>query len=639
MPMNKPLSAYGFFTICLVFCMTLAPALASDNTTEIHDLGEVVISGGLAPISQQAYGRAFSVITSTEIEERGLRTVQDALRALPGVAVSSSGASNTQIRIRGGEGNHTLVLIDGIPARGGDGEYFFSGLETANIQRIEVLRGPQSVFYGSDASSGVINIITDQGVAAAAATIQPWQWMLETELGNGWQSSGRVTRQGERGFLSAATASRDDEGYDHAGHGGEKDGIRRDSISLAGEYQTTDWLRSGFLLRNSEESFDFDRENYSATSQHDYVLNASGYVTNRDDDAVALHAVISSMDGALEHGPRWSQTKYRDVTTTTSVSTTRHETETMQYRFTYGIGHVAPSAAGQTVALLLEQNEDRNTMVATQHRQTDSLALEYRGSFASGLDLQLGLRRDDNTKFKDATTWSGGVSRVFSGSGLRLHASAGSGVVHPSFAEVYGNTAWGITGNAALKPEKNLSLDAGVEIPLLGDSLVVDITLFRENLKDEITYVSGQTPNYYNQTGTSRRKGVEASAMMVVTDNTDLELQYTHLAAENPDGSVEVRRPRNTLGLGLRHGLMAGRAQLTGSLRHVSENKDSQFWGAYETKELPNYTVVDIAGDYALTDKVMLTGRVNNLFDNSYSDVWGYTNSGMNAFIGLRVRQ
>ncbi|MCZ4257203.1 Plug domain-containing protein [Sulfitobacter sp. G21635-S1] len=125
-------------------------ALAQDH----FDLGEIIVSGGLTPIEAEAPGRAASVVTAQQIEERGIATVQDALRALPGVSVNGSGSSFTQVRLSGGEANHTLILIDGIEASGGDGEYILSGLETANIERIEVLRGPQSVYYGSNASGG-----------------------------------------------------------------------------------------------------------------------------------------------------------------------------------------------------------------------------------------------------------------------------------------------------------------------------------------------------------------------------------------------------------------------------------------------------------------------------------------------------
>ena len=146
---------------CIALCAALAPlgALAQEASDSVT-LDPVLPSGGLFPIVADAYGRAHTVLTAEEIEEHGIRSVQDALHEVPGVAVNSTGSSFTQVRIRGAEANHTLILIDGVPATGGNDEYILTGLETANIERIEVLRGPQSVYFGSNASAGVVNIIT-----------------------------------------------------------------------------------------------------------------------------------------------------------------------------------------------------------------------------------------------------------------------------------------------------------------------------------------------------------------------------------------------------------------------------------------------------------------------------------------------
>ena len=127
----------------LLASVAITPIISSPLAAqEIFHLGEIIVSGGLSPIEADALARSSSVVTAQQIEDRGIATVQDALRALPGVSVNGSSNTFTQVRIRGGEANHTLILIDGIEAAGGDGEYILSGLETSNIERIEVLRGP-----------------------------------------------------------------------------------------------------------------------------------------------------------------------------------------------------------------------------------------------------------------------------------------------------------------------------------------------------------------------------------------------------------------------------------------------------------------------------------------------------------------
>ena len=151
------------FRSVLLASVALTAPFTSVVAQDAFALDEIIVTGGLSPIAAGALGRASSVVTADDIAARGIATVQDALRALPGVSVTGSGPTYTQVRIRGGEASHTLILIDGIAAAGGDGEYILSGLDTANIAKIEVLRGPQSVYYGSDASAGVINIITRKG--------------------------------------------------------------------------------------------------------------------------------------------------------------------------------------------------------------------------------------------------------------------------------------------------------------------------------------------------------------------------------------------------------------------------------------------------------------------------------------------
>ncbi|MEX0302000.1 MAG: TonB-dependent receptor [Leisingera sp.] len=119
-----------------------AHALATAQDTGVTDLGGIIASGGFTPVEAQEYGRPAAVVTSGEIEKRSITTLQDALRSAPGLMVNASGDSFAQVRIRGAEANHTMLLIDGVEASGGDSKYILSGLDTANLERIEVLRGP-----------------------------------------------------------------------------------------------------------------------------------------------------------------------------------------------------------------------------------------------------------------------------------------------------------------------------------------------------------------------------------------------------------------------------------------------------------------------------------------------------------------
>jgi len=612
-----------------VAALATAPALAQ----EVHMLDPIIVGGGLAPIEAAVYGRAVSVITAQEMEERGIVTVQQALRSVPGVAVNSSGGSYTQVRIRGAESNHTLILIDGVEAAGGDGEYILAGLETANIERIEVLRGPQSVYYGSNASAGVINIVTRKGTEGT-------HYGATLEYGAGWNASGFVSWRDARGALSLGLGRHDDEGWDTSGNDGEKDGIDRRTLQLAGDYEVAEGLTLGFTFRRAEEHSESDSENYMATGPGDYLVDDPAPYSDRDEQTAQVWAAYETPDGRLATRLSWERTE--DATGYNGFTPTETESEALKARLTYGIDG-AIGTGDHLLILMAERETDASDENPAYNRETLSGAVEYRATLMDRLDLQLGLRYDDNSSFEDAVTWNAAASYRFD-NGIRLHASAGTGVVNPTYFELFANVTYGTPpftytylGNPGLTPETNRSFDIGVELPFAEGRGLLDVTYFNETLTDEIMAVQTSPGNYsyVNQSGDSDRQGVEVSGTFQASDAVALRANYTYLRATNPDGSVELRRPRHELGLGATVTGLQGRGTLDVDARYVAGNYDTQYWGAYAVAELPSYITVDVAGRYRVTDNLTLTARVENLFDEQYSDTWGYASRGRTAYVGV----
>ncbi|WP_264210976.1 TonB-dependent receptor plug domain-containing protein [Leisingera thetidis] len=618
----------------LAAALAAVPAIATAQDAEITDLGEIIVSGGFTPVEAQKYGRAVSVLTSEEIEDRGISTVQDALRSVPGLMVSGSGDSFTQVRIRGAEANHTLILIDGVEASGGDSEYFLSGLDTANIERIEVLRGPQSVFYGSNASAGVINIITKTGGIGT-------EYGGSAEAGtDGYRASARVSSRTGRGGIAFSFAHDNDDGFDASGDGGEEDGIRRNTLQLKGDFLATGRLKLGFNFRSSDERYDSDSTSFTAADAASYVVDDPAQFSDRDEQLAQVYGELDTLGGRLTHRLSLERTDFdRSLNGGTPTET---RTEAAKYLLSFGLDGQPADKAEHLLNAMLEWEEDSSSSNPAFVRETKSIALEYRGSFANGLDLQLGVRHDSNSVFEDATSWTASASYTFAGSGVRLHSSAGTGIVNPSYFELFANSTFGATtylGNPDLQPEENRSFDFGVEVPLLQGRGRVDATYFDETLTGEIEsyMVNATTFSYRNQAGGSDRKGVELAASLDATDALDLRLSYTYLDATNPNGSVEIRRPEHELLLSATLDTFNGRGSVAADIRHVAGNWDSQFFGAFATAELPDYTTVNVAAQYELTDNVVLTGRVTNLFDEDYADVWGYAKRGRAAYVGVRA--
>lgn len=589
-------------------------------------LDPVIVSGGLTPIEASRYGRAASVITDLDIAERGLLSVQDALRAVPGVSVIGTGHSSTQVRIRGAEANHTLILIDGVEAAGGDGEYVLTGLETANIERIEVLRGPQSVYYGSNASAGVINIITKKGSGG-------FEYGVSAEYGAGWMASGFVAYRDDRGGLSLGVTKRDDEGWDYSGSDGEKDGITRQTLNLAGDYEVAEGLTLGFTFRTAEERFEYDNTSWTAMTADEYVVDDPTQFTDRDEQTWQVYADYEAPGGRLTGRLSYERTDTAESFSGFAPTETRGDATKL--RLSYGLDGPV-SSGGHVISLLAEHETDSSSSNPLYNRRNDSVALEYRGSFQSGLDVQLGARYDDNSGFGDSVTWNAAASYTLT-SGVRLHASAGTGVVNPTYFELFADS-FGYFGNPSLDPERNKSFDIGVEVPFAQGRGIIDVTYFNETLTDEITAVATGpgTYSYLNQTGNSDRQGVEVTGQFAATDNLDLRVSYTWLDATNPDGTIEIRRPKHELSLGATLRTFGGRGTVSADARYVAGNFDSQFFGAYQTAKLPDYWTTDLAATYAVTDNLELNARVENLFDTDYSESWGYATRGRTVYVGLR---
>ncbi|WP_116084392.1 TonB-dependent siderophore receptor [Tropicimonas sp. IMCC34011] len=594
--------------------------------TDAFDLDTIFVSGGLTPLRFGDYARAASIVTGEELEARGIATVQEALTALPGVSVNGTSSNLSQIRIRGGEANHTLVLIDGIEAAAGDGEYYLSGLSARNIERIEVLRGPQSVFYGSNASSGVVNIITRTG-----STGTQYGGSLEVGAGS-YNSSGYVSFRDDRGGMSLSFTDREDEGVDLSGEGEERDGTERRSVVAKGDYEVLPGLTIGAIGRVAEEDFGYDATVFPAPTADDYVINSDDE-THVEEQTAGIWAEYEMLDGRLTHRLSWKNTQNERAQN--DEAPTKTETTSAEYILSFGLDGRSVATTDHQLNLLLEQKEDSSSTDPDYDRSSDSIALEYRGAIGA-LDLQAGVRYSENDPFEDERTYTIAASYQLE-NGLRFHASAGRGVVNPSYIELY-DTQFS-TGNPDLEPETNRSWDAGIEVPVLGGRGTVDVTYFREVLENEIIYqFTPGGPDYRNEDGESDRRGVEVAALLDVSEDLSFRGAYTWLDAEDPDGDTEIRRPEHELSLGVTYAFLDDRALAAVDVRHVSGLYDTEFFTFdADDIELDDFTIVDFSGRYALTDEVSLTARIENAFDEDYTEVLGYETRGRTAYVGLQA--
>lgn len=631
----------------------LAPALAEEPLTT----PPVLVTGGLTPIEAQSYGRSATIITAEEIETRNIHHVSEALRTVPGVSVSQTGGPGgmTTVRLRGAEGTHTLVLVDGIEISAPEnGAYDFGGLLAADIERIEVLRGPQSALYGANAVGGVISIITK------GAREPGLRFHAEGEIGTDLTGAGLFAMRGrnDTGSLSISLARRETEGFDISGTpGGEKDGDRNLTLNARGELTPTDWLTVGGTFRLVDRHSDTD--GFKSATLGEPFLPAADLVYD-DHSALDRQEILASLYAIGEHGRFRHEVRASYLTAddqTTNAGANQSDTTGTRFatslRSTIGLDAPSLEQANHSLTLLAEYEREtfkHNDPALTtfdplqlkkQKRNLYGFAGEYRGKFLDTLDLQAGLRHEINDRFKNATTWSVGASG-WATETTRVHSSVGRAVQKPTFVDQFGYFPGLYTGNPDLKPAESLGWDVGVEQAFWDDRVIVDVTYFQQRLKNKITENADWT-SPINAPGISKRRGIEFSGTFRATDHLSFGAGYTWLDAIDPSGHTEIRRPKHEASANAEWRFL-DRGTLRIDARYVAGNYDSDFriyvpeGAPRRFVKLDNHLVVDVAASWAVTDEIEIFGRVKNAFDADYQELFGYETAGITGFAGIRAR-
>ena len=492
------------------------------------------------------------------------------------------------------------------------------------------------MIYGSNAMSGVISITTARPVADGSA------YRVGYLLGSdgSWGANFTGATRSARGELSYALIARHDGGFDISGDGGAADESDRLTLNLTGRTRLGEGVEAGFTLRATDQDYDFDRADGGAADAAGYIVDADNSA-DRTERLGSAWIEVEAMGGQMLHRLGYEGNAFATALsddTGSVTSDTESAMTTLGYTLSYAADGGLVETSDHVVTLLLEAQRlsfDDTLRGESYGRDSTAIALEYVGQISPALAMQASVRRDFNEEFEDATSWTLAGSYSFA-SGVRLHASAGQAVVNPSMYEQFGFFPGFYVGNPDLEPERSLGFDIGIETPFDGGRGLVDVTLFHEDLENEIVYA----PTFdraINRDGTSNRKGVELSVDYQVSPAVALSFDYTYLDATGADGSVEVRRPGHEAVLGLSAEAFGGDGTVTAQLRHVADLWDTQFWGSFETLQLPDYTVVDLAMTYDIADNVTLSGRIDNLLDEEVSDVWGYAGPGRAAFVGLDV--
>jgi vitamin B12 transporter len=593
-------------------------------------------------------GNAIAVVTRADLERQQVRHAADALRSLPGVAVGRTGSFGnfTQVRIRGAEGNHTLVLIDGVEANNPtDGEFDFSSLAAEDLERIEVIRGPMSAIYGSSAVGGVINIITRRGQGPLTLT-------LKTEVGSLGTSdvAARLAAGGPWAHFALSAHWRNTDGFNISPFGSEDDGARLRSLNFTGGVKIVEGMGLEVHLRQTDKRADRDG----------FDLVSGSLLTAKDDPLSSLHDRLflggmrlqwETLNKTLTHQ---LHLKYQSSRTSDAdfafgppafLTTNDSERTTYGYLGTYRLETPSLRARHALSALIEKETESfvpGGTLGDGLERERERLAFagEWRGAFADQVFLTAGVRHDDNSVFGDFTTWRLSGAWVLKPLGLRPHASVGTAVKFPQMFEQFGAFPLFFVANPNLQPEESFGWDAGVEWRL-NATAAVDVTYFHADLTNKIAN-SGDPPPFptlENKPGVATRDGIEVALRTRWSPALTGTFAYTYLLAEDAAGVQEIRRPRHAGRVDLAYVFAEGRGRANLGVIYNGAMTDNAFKSDFTLQSVlfDDYWLVNAALSYRLQRGVELFGRVENLFDQRYQEVFGFEAAPIMAFAGLKL--
>lgn len=603
----------------------------------------ISITGSRLPLEQARLAGSVSVLSAQQIQQSGALNISDLLRTFNGVAISQQGPTGTltQLRLRGAEANHLLVLIDGVEVNnvGSDGAVNFAHISVDTVERIELLRGPQSALWGNGAVAGVLSITTKgpAGTKKAHAKI---------EVGQHDSSNVSAGFQGQTGDLSysLSAAHLESDGQNISRQGMETDGYRKTHGNLALNWATTDNSSLDFSFRAVDYRNEFDRTDFVTTG---LPADADNYTEGKQYSAqVQWHYAPKQSMWQQSLGLQYNSDESETDGNATSNSRSKGEKQRLFWLNSFDY---APASRATLVLENVQEEFKQRGVVGfsdpnqEQQNDTNSAVIDLIHGLSDQLTFNLSGRYDNNDVFDNATSYRAGLSYQLTQAG-RLFASYGKGVKNPSFTERFGFYPSSFKGNPDLQPEQAYTLEVGSQWQLAQD-WQLDLTWFDTDLENEINgFVAVPNSNLFtaeNVNGSSQRQGAEV-ALKGKFAGIDLNFNYGYLDATQPDllgeQQIEIRRPRHTGSVSLNYAFNQNKTNANIQAVYTGSQNDT-FFPPYpqpaETLGLRPYTLVNAAITSQLSNHWTLGVRAENLLDQDYEDVVGYVGPGRSVYMSL----
>jgi vitamin B12 transporter len=611
---------------------------------------EITVTATRIETPAKEVASSITVVSQQDLERTKKATVLEALQEILGVSLIQNGprGSAASVFLRGANSEHTLVMIDGVelndpisPSR----SYDLGHLTVENIERIEILRGPQSTLYGSDAIGGVVNIITRKGEGRPRFHLSTQGGSFGTFLSSAGMSGGKenihyslaASQSSSSGFSAASVSYKGNQ---------EKDGYR--NLSFSGRF--------GFCLQKNLD-FDFVFQTMKTKTEIDNLGGEDGDDPNNVQDydsflfkgQVRLLSLmnrweqklaVSFVDYDRQHENKVDQEHLFDSETGFYKSRMfkmewqnnifLHETNTL----TFGIGHHQEQGESEYTSESIWG--PYTSVFPLQKASITGLFLQDQVRIAKRFYATAGIRIDNHNQFGTKATYRFAPAYFIEATQTKFKSTWGTGFKSPSLYQLYApGTAWGPIGNKELKPERSTGWDLGIEQGILGGRLLFGISYFFNEYKDLITF--DFSLGYLN-IGKAESKGRELFLQVRPVDDITLNVSYTQTKAKDKDTDFNLlRRPKEKFSAVLNSSFLK-KGNINLSLVRVGESDDMDFstW-PYAQIKMAGYILINSAVSFNMTSHLQVFCRLDNLFNARYEIVKGYGTAGFSFCGGMNL--
>jgi len=622
--------------------ITLVPATAQGaEDPGATTAPTVVVTATRIPTPIGSVGSAVTVITDQDIERNGYKTLTDALKSVPGVTVRQSGGLGTQssVFIRGTEARHVLFLLNGLDINdpSGAGAVYDPGqLQLDNVERIEIIRGPQSVLYGSDAIGGVVNVITKDGAGSLTAGISAEGGTLGTYkvaagAGGSYDGlSGRfdVSRLETAGQNIAPTGTEDD-GYENLTFSGTLGAELAENIDIAVFGQYVD-------AESEIDSFGFDDSTRVNLREQFFVRGiAEGSFFDGFWDATLIGGISNQM----------TENRVGGLFPSTSIFDGRIYEAGLQNDLHIHDGGILTLGIEADIESGASSGDSFFGFDEQQH--TISYFAQYQFDFWDRVSGTAGVRLDDNEVFGTETTYRVALAYDLVETDTRLRGAVATGFNAPTLIDQFGFVPPeplfdfdGFVGNPDLAPETSFGWEVGIEQRFWEERATIELTYFFNDLDNLIDPFFDAVPDdgvpaTAVNIAAAETHGLEVLASLSPFPFIDVVATYTYLQTQNlTTGEPLLRRPTHEFS-----GEVIVRPtddlRISGEAVYVGERADIDLIGSPASAD--DYTLFNLVGEYVVDEHVTVFVRATNLTDVDFEDPFGFSQPGREVFVGTRI--